>query len=90
MGKQHKVLGVCFPVKRFTNVPYPLTPEQALPPSLNLDPPFGTIVAFDPELQLPRTYQWNVALERSLTPDQTLSLAYVGAVGKRLLREDVL
>ncbi|HKY41524.1 MAG TPA: carboxypeptidase regulatory-like domain-containing protein [Pyrinomonadaceae bacterium] len=92
-GQAAQGFGSVFPfvgVKRFTNVPYPLTPEQALPPSLNLDPPFGTIVAFDPELQLPRTYQWNVALEKSLTSDQTLSLAYVGAVGRRLLREDVL
>jgi hypothetical protein len=92
-GQGAQGFGSVFPfvgVKRFTNVPYPLTPEQALPPSLNADPPFGTIVAFDPELQLPRTYQWNVSLEKSLSSNQTVSFAHVGAVGSRLLREDVL
>jgi hypothetical protein len=77
-------------VKRFTDVPYPLSPEQALPPPFNLTPPFGTIVAFDPNLKLPRTYQWNAALEKSFGSNQTVSVAYVAALGHRLLREDVL
>jgi hypothetical protein len=77
-------------VKRFTNVPYPLSPEQAMPPPLGLTAPFGTIVAFDPNLKLPRTYQWNAALEKSFGSNQTVSVAYVAALGHRLLREDVL
>ena len=92
-GQAAQGFGSVFPfvgVKRFTHVPYPLTVEQALPPSLDPVPPFGTIVAFDPELQLPRTIQWNVALEKSLTSNQTVSFAYVGAIGSQLLREDVL
>ena len=92
-GQAAQGFGSVFPfvsVKRFTNAPYPLNPEQAMPPSLDPIPPFGTIVAFDPELQLPRTYQWNVTLEKSLSSNQTVSLAYVGAVGRQLLREDVL
>lgn len=92
-GQAAQGFGNVFPfvgVKRFTHVPYPLTPEQALPPSLDPVPPFGTIVAFDPELQLPRTHQWNVALEKSLSSNQTVSFTYVGAVGSQLLREDVL
>jgi hypothetical protein len=43
-----------------------------------------------PNLQLPRTYQWNVALEQSLGANQTLSLTYVGAAGRDLLRQDSL
>ena len=92
-GQAAQGFGNVFPfvaVKRFINVSYPLNPDQALPPSFSLDPPFGTIVAFDPNLKLPRTTQWNVALEKSLNSNQTVSVAYVGAMGRRLLREDVL
>ena len=92
-GQAAQGFGSVFPfvaVKRFTNVPYPLSPDQALAPPFSLDPPFGTIVAFDPNLKLPRTLQWNVALEKSLDSNQTLLVAYVGARGQRLLREDVL
>jgi hypothetical protein len=34
--------------------------------------------------------QWNLALEKSLGSKQVLSLAYVAAAGRQLLREDVL
>jgi len=37
-------------------------------------------------LKLPRTYQWNAALEQSLGSSQSLSLTYVGAIGRDLLR----
>jgi hypothetical protein len=92
-GQAAQGYGSVFPfvaVKRFTNVPYPLSSDQALPPAFSLNPPFGTIVTFDPDLKLPRTFQWNVALEKSLDSNQTLLVAYVGARGQRLLREDVL
>ena len=77
-------------VKRFEGVTYPLTPEQDAAPPLTLAPPYGTIVAFDPQLKLPRVAQWNVTLEKSLGSKQILSLAYVAAAGGELLREDVL
>jgi hypothetical protein len=37
-------------------------------------------------LNLPRTYEWNVAWEQSLGSSQSLSLTYVGAIGRDLLR----
>jgi hypothetical protein len=37
-------------------------------------------------LNLPRTYEWNVAWERSLGSSQSLSLTYFGAIGRDLLR----
>jgi len=37
-------------------------------------------------LKLPRTYQWNVALEQSLGGSQSISLTYIGAIGRDLLR----
>ncbi|HKZ79486.1 MAG TPA: carboxypeptidase regulatory-like domain-containing protein [Pyrinomonadaceae bacterium] len=69
------------------NVPFPLTPAQAAPPPFNFNPPFGTIYAFDPNLKLPYTIQWNVAVEQSLGSNQSVSASYVGALGRRLLRE---
>ena len=92
-GQSAQGFGSVFPfvaVKRFANVPYPLNPDQAAPPAFSLAPPFGTLVVFDPKLKLPRSFQWNVALEKSLGPSQTLTAAYVAAIGRRLLREDVL
>ena len=92
-GQGAQGFGSVFPfvaVKRFVGVPFPLNSEQAAPPPLSLSPPFGTIVAFDPNLKLPRTMQWNIALEKSLTSTETVSIAYVAALGRSLLREDVL
>ena len=76
--------------KFLVGVPFPLSPADAAPPPFSLQPPFGDIVAFDPELELPRTYQWNVTVEQSLGADQTVSAAYVAAVGRRLLRQEQL
>ena len=92
-GQAAQGFGSVFPfvaVKGFFNTPFPLTPEQAAPPALSLNPPFGTIVTFDPDLKLPRTIQWNIAVEKSLSSNQTVSVAYVAALGRHLLREDVL
>src|SRR5580658_8636098 len=69
-----------------SNVPFPLAPQNAAPPTLSASPPVNNIVVAEPNLKLPRTYQWNAALEQSLGSNQTLSLTYVGAVGRDLLR----
>jgi Carboxypeptidase regulatory-like domain/TonB dependent receptor/TonB-dependent Receptor Plug Domain len=67
-----------------TNVPYPLTLTAAQPPPFP-NPPFAFVAAFDPDLKLPRTYQWNVAVERSLGAAQTVSASYVAALGRELI-----
>jgi hypothetical protein len=72
--------------KNLSLAPFPLSPQNAAPPALSVNPPVGTILVADPNLKLPRTYQWNVAFEQSLGKDQTLSLTYVGALGRDLLR----
>jgi hypothetical protein len=41
---------------------------------------------FDPELELPLVYQWNVSAEKSLGAQQSITASYVAAVGRRLLR----
>ncbi|MGH9907609.1 MAG: TonB-dependent receptor domain-containing protein, partial [Pyrinomonadaceae bacterium] len=71
-------------------VPFPLSPADAAPPEFSLDPPFGSITAFDPELELPRTYQWNLSGEQSLAAHQTVTASYVGAIGRKLLRQEQL
>ena len=45
-------------------------------------------VAFDPDLALPYTLQWNVAVERELGAKQTLTATYLGSRGERLMRGD--
>ena len=44
--------------------------------------------AFDPQLKLPKTYQWNAAVEQSLGTNQSVSLTYVDSAGRHLLRQE--
>jgi TonB dependent receptor len=69
-----------------TDVPFPLSPQNAAPPALTDSPPVNDLLVAEPNLKLPRTYEWNAALEQSLGSNQTLSLTYIGAVGRDLLR----
>lgn len=66
--------------------PFPLSPQNAAPPALTTNPPVNTMLTADPHLKLPRSYQWNVALEQALGKGQSFSLTYVGALGRDLLR----
>ena len=75
----------------FTNVPFPLTPEQKAVPAFSEIPPVtGNFFTADPNLRLPRTYEWNVAMEQSFSASQAVTLTYVGALGRELLRNDTL
>ena len=65
---------------------FPLSPQNAAGPPLSLTPPVSNILVADPNLELPRSYQWNVALEQALGSSQTVSLTYIGAIGRDLLR----
>jgi hypothetical protein len=51
-----------------------------------VNPPVSTILVADPHLKLPRSYQWNIALEQSIRMSQSISLTYIGAIGRDLLR----
>ena len=73
-------------VKIIPAAPFPLTAENAAPPALTTSPPVDTIEVADPHLKLPRSYQWNVAVEQSLGSSQSLSMTYIGALGRDLLR----
>jgi hypothetical protein len=67
---------------------FPLSPDNAMPPPIVVPNAtnFGTLVAADPNLRLPYTLQWNVAVEQALGKQQTISASYIGAAGRRLIQ----
>jgi hypothetical protein len=70
-----------------TNLAFPVSnPSVYLPPN-SAAPPYGLVQAMDPHLKLPRSYQWNVALEKSFA-GQAVSATYVGQAGRDLLRNE--
>jgi TonB dependent receptor/Carboxypeptidase regulatory-like domain/TonB-dependent Receptor Plug Domain len=87
-------LGFFFPsnVSSLTrNVPLPLTNATPYIPVLSLSPPYPNDThGFAPDLKLPRSYQWNVALEKSFAGKQAVSLTYVGQAGRDLLSQEGL
>ena len=73
--------------KILLNVPFPLSDAVQAAPT---NPSLTSLYVFEPDTKLPRTYQWNFAVEQALGTNQLLSASYVAAVGRRLLREDTL
>jgi hypothetical protein len=74
--------GGSFPLDATTAAPVPIT----LPGSGS-----GTVTAFDPHLKLPYSLEWNSALEQSFGRQQSLSVSYIGSIGRRLIQtSDVL
>ncbi|MGB9402507.1 MAG: carboxypeptidase regulatory-like domain-containing protein [Candidatus Acidiferrales bacterium] len=68
---------------------FPLTAAEGPPSSVTLTPPLS-ITGFDPHLKLPYTLQWNFAVEQSLGTNQSFSLSYIGAAGRRLQEQQDL
>jgi hypothetical protein len=64
----------------------PFTASQLVVP-VTVTAPYtsGTITAFPSHLQLPYTLQWNVSLQQALGKNQSLTLSYVAAAGRRLI-----
>ena len=66
---------------------FPLTPAQNALPAPDTSSPYNSsVVAYDPHLTLPRTIQWNIAVQQALGVSQSLTVTYVGAAGRDLLR----
>jgi Carboxypeptidase regulatory-like domain len=76
--------------KVFSLAPFPLSSVDAAPPVISVSPPVLNLLVANPNLKLPRTYEWNIAIEQSLGNSQTLSLTYAGAAGRDLLRSTAL
>jgi hypothetical protein len=68
------------------NVTFPLTADEAQPPAITPTLPLSSLTAFDPNLRLPYTLQYNLAVQQSLGPAQSLSISGIGALGRRLLQ----
>ena len=87
-------LGATFPNSASACCPtatLPLADAAPFIPAISLLPPFPVDTAgFAPNLKLPRSYQWNVALEKSLGGQQAVSVTYVGQAGRDLLRQEGL
>ena len=73
------------------NVPVPITNLTPYLPTISLLPPYpASLLGTSPNLELPRSYQWNVALEKSFGGKQVISATYVGQAGRDMLREEAL
>ena len=64
---------------------------QPLPFLDTTPPPYSSnFFFFDPNLKLPNTKQWNVSIEKGFGKNQSLTVSYVGAMGRELLRNEQL
>lgn len=71
------------------NTPFPVDPSLIVGLPQNTDPPYNaSFYVFPEDYRLPYTLQWNFALEKGLGRSQSLTLSYVGADGRRLLRTE--
>jgi hypothetical protein len=82
-----------FPNSTYTNYlfqPIPVPNIGSFVPTISTSPPYppSGVGGFDPNLKLPRSYQWNVALEKSFSGHQAISVTYVGQAGRDLLRQE--
>jgi hypothetical protein len=72
----------------FTPVPWPVPERTAVPPPFSLTPPTDAIYGAVRGLAMPVTHQWNMAIERALGRSNAMSVSYVAAAGRNLLRQD--
>ena len=68
------------------NISVPVSDPTPYLPTISLQPPFPGAYGASPNLKLPRSYQWNVAIEKSLSANQVVTATYVGQAGRDLLR----
>jgi hypothetical protein len=76
----------------YFNQPIPVVNISSFVPTTSSMPPYpvSDTQGFNPNLKLPRSYQWNVALEKSFEGRQAISATYVGQAGRDLLRQEAL
>ncbi len=70
------------------NVLYPPANANIILPPLTLTGPFSNVMVTDRNLKSPYTLQWNVAAEHVFMTNQVFTLSYIGAAGRRLLRQE--
>jgi hypothetical protein len=74
--------------KLILNTSFPLGAAAAAPAPFTTAPPVVQLIVVDPNHVLPRTYEWNAAIERTLGKADVFTVTYVGAAGRKLMRAD--
>lgn len=74
-----------------TNIPYTVASSAANVPfsfgtAVPVNPQFPALTLVDPAIRNPLTHRFNVAVERQLGSDTSVSVAYVGARGRDLFK----
>jgi hypothetical protein len=83
-------LGIGFlAITELTGLSLPLTAQEVTIPVPSVAPPYNNayIYGYDPNLRLPYSMQWNLAIEQALGTKQTLTLNYVGSGARKLLAQ---
>ena len=75
--------------KLILNTSFPLSAANAAPPPFTTTPPVPYLAVMDPNHVLPRTYEWNAAVEKTLGKADVLTVTYLGAAGRKLMRQDM-
>lgn len=75
-------------VNQFFGATFPFTPAEIAPVPIPATATLSEFEVFNPNLKLPYTLEWNVALDEALGENQTLSVSYIGSSGRRLLQTD--
>jgi hypothetical protein len=92
IGDYNSLATVNGPNVSLGSVKFPATPTQQDPRNLNPNPnqaPWPNLVVFDPNLRLPRVHQMSVAFEQTLGEKQLLTVTYAGAIGRKLLLQEI-
>ena len=70
------------------NPSFPLSVADAAPPPFTTSPPVSYLAVVAPNHVLPRTYEWNAAMERAFGRADVVTVTYLGAAARKLMRED--
>ena len=70
----------------FFGQPFPLTATQSAAVPIPSNATLSNFAVFNPNLKLPYAVEGNVAIEQALGKEQTLSVSYIVAAGRRLLQ----
>ena len=71
------------------NVIYPPSNSNVVIPALTTNGPFANVLVADRHLKMPYTMQWNLALEHAFDANQVVTISYIGAAGRRLIRQEL-
>jgi hypothetical protein len=78
-------------IRSLQGTAWPVPQELLTPAPFNQNPPYSAeFRVMDPFLKLPVTTQWNVSLEKAFAATNIFTVGYIGSLGNRLLRTEIL